>query len=471
MIIVPANTLAAGGFSVANSCRFNSADSAYMHKTLGTATSEKKFTFSAWFKRGLFTGNQQIFNVGPDGSDNWETGIRIRAPSDYDIHCTFDDGSTGSNSQLITTAEYRDPSAWMHVVFAVDTTQSTEANRMKMYVNGVQMNDAHTYVNTYPSLNDDCDAMDSGNTIAVGRRTSDTSSYFDGYLAEVVFVDGTAYAASDFGEYDEDSPTIWKPKDVSGLTFGNNGFYLDFESSSNLGNDKNGGTDLTEVNLAAADQATDTPTNNFCTLNPIFKSGAFTSSTGAVVLSEGNCHLAEATHAVTCGTMAVTKGKYYWEVKLNGDDYAFGVLGTTPGGNAAHSYNDNTAYGIYVHSSGGNTITAGSWSGSSIYTGTGIYMIAIDVDNNKLWCGKDGSWTGDPAAGSGNSVTLGTHEYAPWFHSAGTGGTNTADVNFGGCSAFTISSANQDGNGYGNFEYAVPSGFFSLCTKNLAEYG
>jgi len=169
--------------------------------------------------------------------------------------------------------------------------------------------------------------------------------------------------------------------------------------------------------------------------------------------------------------MAVTRGKYYWEIKLNGDDYAFGVLGTTPGGNAAHSYNDNTAYGIYVHHSGGNTITAGSWSGSSIYTGTAIYMIAIDVDNNKLWCGKDGSWTGDPAAGSGNSVTLGTHEYAPWVHSAGTAGTNTADVNFGGCPAFTISSGNADANGYGNFEYAVPSGFYSLCTKNLAEYG
>ena len=98
-------------------------------------------------------------------------------------------------------------------------------------------------------------------------------------------------------------------------------------------------------------------------------------------------------------------------------------------------------------------------------------MIAIDVDNNKLWCGKDGSWTGDPANGTGNSVTLGTHEYAPWFHSAGTAGDNSASVNFGGCPSFTISSANADGNGYGSFEYAVPSGFYSLCTKNLAEYG
>ena len=95
----------------------------------------------------------------------------------------------------------------------------------------------------------------------------------------------------------------------------------------------------------------------------------------------------------------------------------------------------------------------------------------VDPTANKMWIGKDGTWDGDPAAGSGEMVTLGTHEYMPWVHSSGSAGDNSADVNFGGCSAFTVSSANQDGNGYGNFEFAVPSGFYALCTKNLAEYG
>ena len=104
-IILPANTLSAGGFSVANSCRFASGDSAYMHKTLGTATNEKKFTFSAWVKRGKEAGDQTIFNVGPDSSDEWQTGIRFRAPSDYDLHCTFDD--RGTSTQLITSPEYK----------------------------------------------------------------------------------------------------------------------------------------------------------------------------------------------------------------------------------------------------------------------------------------------------------------------------------------------------------------------------
>ena len=468
MIIVPANTLAAGGFSVANSCRFASGDSPHMAKNQGTPSSTRIYTFSFWFKiGGIDAGDRTMFSYGADSDSQYSDTFIQSAGDGYRFRTTIDNAN---NYTVITNRLIRDPSAWYHAVVAVDTTQSVAANRVKIFINGVQETSLQTA--NYPSENFDVPGMASGKEIGIGCRLNGNSRYFDGYLAEVAFCDGQALTPTSFGEYDEDSPTIWKPKDFSGdVTFGTNGFYLDFENSANLGNDANGGTDLTETNLDATDQATDTPTNNFCTLNPIFKSGAFTSSTGAVVLSQGNCHLAEATHAVTCGTMAVTRGKYYWEVKMNGNDYAFGVLGTTPGGNAAHSYNDNTAYGIYIESSGGNTITAGSWSGSAVYTGNATYMIAIDVDNNKLWCGKDGSWTGDPAAGSGNSVTLGTHEYAPWVHCAGTAGTNTADFNFGGCSAFTISSANQDGNGYGNFEYAVPSGFFSLCTKNLAEYG
>ena len=474
-LIGGANSAATGGYEVANSCRFAVGDSAYMHKTLGTATNEKKFTFSAWVKRGKEAGNQQIFNVGPDGSDTWETGIRFRAPNDYDIHCTFDDGSQGSNIQLITTTEYRDRAAWMHIVFAVDTTQAVAANRMKMYVNGVQQNDTYTYVNTYPDQNTDCDAMDSGNVIAVGRRTSETTAYFDGYMAEVVFVDGTAYAASDFGEYDEDSPDIWKPKDVSSLTFGNNGFYLDFEDSSNLGNDKNGGTDLTEVNLAAADQASDTPTNNFCTFNPLI--GVHHTSTGVVALTQGNCHMAEVaspTHGTTLGTMGSTKMKFYFEYKLHSSaaDISMGVMGQPfPQSTSNHAYNDVGAYGYYGESSQSYKITAGVWATDSTFSGDGIYMFAIDPTNNKLWVGKDGTWDGDPAAGSGNIVTLGTHEYLPWAHCSGTSGDNSISANFGGCPAFAISSGNADADGYGNFEYEVPSGFYSLCTKNLAEYG
>ena len=456
-----------GAYEVANSCRFNDGDSPSMTKTMvaGSTDFAKKFTISVWFKLGATSGARPICSFGSGTSDAVDLLI------DTNSKATFESWDGSVNPKLTTNRLFRDHSAWFHIVIAVDTTQATNTNRMKMYINGVQ--ETSFASSTYPAEDYLFPGIGTTNdTMKIGSGGQYNSNYFDGYMSEFVYCDGQVLAPTSFGEYDEDSPTIWKPKDVSGLTFGNAGTYCDFEDSGNLGDDESGNTnDLTENNIDATDQATDTPTNNFCTLNPLFKSGAFSSSTGAVVLSQGNCHLAEATHAVVCGTMAVTRGKYYWEVKMNGNDYFFGVLGTTPGGNASHSYNDNTAYGIYIESSGGNTITAGSMSGSAIYTGNATYMIAIDVDNNKLWCGKDGSWTGDPAAGSGNSVTLGTHEYAAWFHSAGTAGDNSASVNFGGCPSFTVSSSNSDGNGYGNFEYAVQSGFYSLCTKNLAEYG
>ena len=472
-----------GEYEVANSCRFNSADSAYMHKTLGTATNEKKFTFSAWVKRGSLAGDQTIFNVGPDSSDEWQTGIRFRAPSDYDLHCTFDD--RGTATQLITSPEYKDPAAWMHVVFAVDTTQSTAANRMKLYVNGVQQNDDNTYVNVYPSQDTDCDAMDSGNTIAVGRRTSSTNMYFDGYMAEVCFIDGTQYAASDFGEFDSDSPTIWKPKDPSALTFGNNGFYLDFEDGSNLGNDANGGTDLSETNLAATDQATDTPTNNFCTLNPLAPYGI-----SGTTWSEGNLNLYHLQDSGVPCNFFVNKGKWYWENKIGAESdaqyTAMGIVSESvvaSGDMSDASYaggftdygGDDLAYayqGANGHLLTNDALSSG-WGDT--YAANDIISVALDLDNNKLYFAKNGTWqnSGDPTSGATGTgaVSITNTYYTPLIQSFSGSSTN-AQLNFGGGCSWTVSSANSDADGGGTtFEYAPPSGYFALCTKNLANYG
>jgi len=455
-------------YEVANSCRFEDGDSPKMTITQGNPTepggnASRKWTISTWVKRGNLGIDSYIFLGGAYTNQ----GNKLYFDSNDNLVYWEHNSSSTTSWKFVTNRKFRDCSAWYSIIVAHDSTQSTEGNRVKIYINGTQETSFST--DTYPSEDADSNFMYNAEVITIGAQH--TQNYLDGYLAETVFIDGSQLAATSFGEFDEDSPTIWKPKDVSGLTFGNNGFYLDFEDSSNLGNDANGGTDLSETNLAAADQATDTPTNSFATLNPIFKTGAWSSSTGTVTLSEGNCHLAEGTHAVTCGTIAIPNGKWYFEFKPNGSDYMFGVTGTEPAGNNAYSYYDSTSYGIYVESSGGWWITGGSKVNQSTYTGTGTYMIAIDVDNQKLWFGEGGTWTGDPAAGSGNSITLGTHLYIPWFHSAGTAGDNSANVNFGGCPAFSISSGNADANGYGNFEYSVPSGFYALCTKNLAEFG
>ena len=464
-LILPGNVASATAsttFSVANSCRFNDADSPRMHKTEGSGNQDK-WTFSAWIKRGRFTsGDWYVFRSQIDGSNY----LHMRIEGDHQIYVSG--VLSDSNNIIVEPSNFLlDPSAWMHVVLAVDTGQAVAANRVKWWINGTQVTSFSR--STYPDQNADT-SVNGGGTFTVGA--TDGGGYaFDGYMAEVCLIDNAQLDADSFGEFDEDSPTIWKPKDVSGLTFGTNGFYLDFEASDNLGNDANGGTDLTEVNLDATDQATDTPTNNFCTLNPLTKWGGWGSSSGAVVLTQGNCHLNEATHASVVGTMATTNMKFYYEVKINASDFSMGVMGSQPEAASGQAYNDPTAYGYYGESSQSYRITAGAWNTDSTFSDTGIYHFAIDPTNNKLWVGKDGTWDGDPAAGSGEIVTLGTHEYMPWVHSSGSAGDNSADVNFGGCSAFTVSSGNADANGYGNFEFAVPSGFYTLCTKNLAEYG
>jgi hypothetical protein len=295
--------------------------------------------------------------------------------------------------------------------------------------------------------------------------------YYDGYLAEVCYCDGQSYAPTEFGEFDEDSPTIWKPKDVSGLTFGNNGFYLDFEDSSNLGNDANGGTDFNENGIAATDQATDTPTNNFATWNPL-KDGRINSGTQyKATFSEGNTksNFAEGTYNTGAfSSIAVSSGKWYAEIKClsTGGNTKLGLF-------SADDYGYNDFSGTYLYDSSG-TVAESSYGSS--YTDDDIIQIAFDATNGVVWFGKNGTWQdsatqGEIEAGTTtNSAATGIDMTQFWhFGTYGVNGT-VFQANFGSPS-FAISSGNADGNGYGNFEYSVPSGFYSLCTKNLAEYG
>ena len=460
-IILPANTLSAGGYTVANSCRFNSGDSPYMHKTPGGAGNRRTFTLSYWIKT---SEDGYHFTAGSDNFQVRYTGN------------TFFIGEYGSGSydfRIQTNRLFRDPSAWLNIVVAVDTTQGTSTNRVKIYVNGVQETSFST--SDYPSSNYDTSV---NNTVKhhIGVNGG-ISSYTNAYLAEVCLVDGSALAPTSFGEFDEDSPTIWKPIDVSGLTFGTNGFYLDFEDSSNLGNDANGGTDLTEVNLAATDQATDSPTNNFSTLNPLI----YITNAG-MTLSEGNCKVATSAsaHRNAFGTFGVSSGKWYWEIKIDdasGDHQKIGVVSddnveinkTSPS-----EFSDN-ANGYAYRTDGQKEGGGGSVSsfGNSYTTGD-IISVAMDLTNLKLYFAKNGTWqdSGDPtsgATGTGSCFNLTANK--TYFSAINQYGANTSSFNFGGSPAFTISSGNADGNGYGNFEYAPPSGFYSLCTKNLAEYG
>ena len=473
------------GYDVANSLRLNSGDSAQMNKTLGTATDVDKYTISMWVKRSRISHRQMMMRVINPSSTS--TYAFLEFQSDNSIGTNDYDGS-GSIAK-VTNAKFKDPSAWMHIVLALDSTQGTASNRSKLYVNGTQITDFST--DTGGSQNQDLIGNTSGKNIYIGGDGGQDARYCGLYMAEVCFIDGQQLTPTSFGEFDEDSPDIWKPIDVSGLTFGNNGFYLDFEDSSNLGNDANGGTDLTEVNIVATDQSTDTCTNNFATLNPLttWMSSDFTLSEGNLKISIGNNTEGKAALA----TFGLTTGKWYWEVKFistTGASYA--QIGITDEiYNDADSGSNKQGYGDYDYGyrgeGGGKKVNAGNYVNYGDSYGAGdVIGVALDLDNLAIYFHKNGTYQ---ASGAVGDPTSGASRTNATFNISAASSTASGyyfpviakedaddpifEFNFGGTNSasFAISSGNSDANGYGNFEYAVPSGYYSINTKNLAEYG
>ena len=417
--------------------------------TLGSETNRDRWTWSCWVKKD---GNGDIMNI-PQDDDNSQF---FKFASDALRHDTVVGNATVG--RLETNRKFRDPSAWYHLVIVWDSANATAGNRMRMYVNGVEETSFETDSN--PSSGQDS-WFYSGKVVNIGRDGRGTG-FFDGYMAEIVFCDGQAYAASDFGEYDSDSPTIWKPKDVSELTFGNNGFWLDFEDSSALGNDVSGNNnDFGLTNLDATDQATDTPTNNFCTLNPLVR--AYNQPT----FSNGNTQtVAGGGWYGSQGTFGLTAGKWYWEVKVTGAGGNFhGVMGDQA--NVFANPSHHLVGGTHYTSDNGGEMAYGADNTTADYGVIGandITGIALNMDDKEISIYDNGTAiVEDFALDDAAATTTVFPSNVEW--------SNTVQYNFGGSSGFTISSAANDANGYGNFEYAPPSGYLALCTKNLGSDG
>ena len=470
-IIIPANSAAGGGFNVANSVRFDDGASSYLQKSASSGN-RRTFTFSTWLKRSNLTSGTgssytTFFSSDVSGSNSFRFTFNDDSGSDDDKLMVY--YYTGSHQlKLITNRQFRDTSAWYHIVLAVDTTQGTSTNRVKIYVNGVQETDFAS--SSYPSQNLQTSVNESGAPTRVGAGTS---LYFDGYMSETVLLDGTAASPTSFGEFDDDSG-VWKAIDVSGLTFGTNGFHLNYENSSELGTDANGGTTLAETNLTALNQSTDTCTNNFATMN--FLSGSFSNNT----LTEGNLLI-----TVTSGwrwrpsTIAPSSGKWYAEFKPTSGGNIYTVPGAVPQvswasidgetiGTGSGGENKSVGYSYDGNVYQGNSAV---YSGSS-YTTNDIVGVAMDLDNFKIYFSKNGTFqnSGNPASGAtGTGAVSLDSSLTDWSLSPSAAGSAMA-CNYGSA-PYAISSGNADGNGFGNFEYAVPSGYFALCSKNLAEYG
>jgi len=454
-LILGTNSIKDTGFDVANSLRFNDGSSDHLSRSISSTSNRRTYTISTWFKRGSMGANQKVITAGTAGQ---EAGLQFYDGSTENTLRFYE--YTGSNNIVIAPNRLlRDPSAWYHVVIGVDTTQSTESNRVKYYLNGVQETSFATA--TYPSQNYDTKFNTSGSTNYIGFLGSH-SAYFDGYMAETVLVDGQQLDATSFGEFDSDSPNIWKPKDVSGLTFGTNGFYLDYEDSSALGNDAAGSNNFTVNNLTAIDQTTDTCTNNFATLNPLYNQYA------DPTFSEGNLKITVGSGwSGAKATMGVSTGKWYWEVKLSGtmSSHIHGVQQENVNEGAQNPQNTTGTTSFYNHD-GGEVNTDGSNTTADYGTldDGDILGIALDMDAGSY--GQITFYDNGSAIASNINLSSSSTLVMPHFSIDN----STVECNFGN-PPYAISSGNADGNGYGNFEYAVPSGYYSLCTKNLAEFG
>ena len=473
------------GYDVDYSCKFehDNAESLSRGQAQG---SQQTWTFSTWIKRTQLSENsnepyQNIWSAGSSTSN--ATHVYFRGDSSYPDNQMFFYMDNGGSQfwHGRTPQSFRDTSAWYHLVWAVDTTQGTAANRSKIYINGEQITLDNV---TYPNQNASTRVMDNGGDMYVGALAGNGGYRFNGYLAETVLIDGTQLAASDFGEFDS-ATGIWKPIDVSGLSFGTRGFYLDYSDAANLGNDADGSTVFTENYLTSADQATDTPTNNFCIMNMLNRTnGNIKNHEGATKVttdgSSGWCSMV--------ATMGVTKGKWYWEAQRMStgtpNDVITGIVGSedayVPYSSAAQYYIGNvstsSSIGYYQKnypSQEGSVVNGVSLNFYS--QGGDTIMFGLDMDNEKMYFGLNGTWKGTGDSIGGNTAGASTlhadfdDEFVLPAVSVFQG--NNMTINFGGYAAYTISSAASDADGYGTFEYAPPSGYYALCTKNLEEYG
>jgi hypothetical protein len=475
MLAAAAGTSAGGGeYQISRSLRFNSADSAYLSRTFASAGDRRTFTWSGWYKRTKLTqsgapGLDELFVAGATD------GFAIRFNLDDTIRIY--NFSAGFQLNLITSAVYRDASSWYHVVVAIDTTQATDTNRAKLYVNGTQVTAFGTAV--YPTLDTDL-LVNQAIQHSIGSNLPWGGSYADCYMTEINFIDGQALTPSSFGETNA-TTGVWSPIQFNGpwnVGTGVNGFYLNFSDNSDVtaatlgadysGNGNNwtpsGSPGFSVTAGAGNDSLVDTPTQygtdtgaggevrgNYATLN-----AASPLATGT---ANGNLQLNyNATNCVP-GAFGVTTGKWYWEGLLTtqtSNQQYFGVA------NAAFNLSltvgqDANSWGMTVQSNASNgkaqhnNVESASFA---TFANGDICMVAYDMDTGKIWFGRNGTFfnSGAPASGTGEIYSNLSGTIVPMLANKISGG-GVMYANFG----------------QRPFAYTAPSGFKALVTTNLAE--
>ena len=471
-------------YEVSNSIRYNDDDAPEMNRAPSSASNRRTWTWSCWIKRSNVGNSFNIFGAG--------ASVDNRAHIDFNANGSFQvEAKSGGSTQLKHEGgvNLNDVAAWYHLVWRLDTTQSTAGNRSRVYVNGQQITFSST--SHTPSQNAELE-INNNSTHKIGVRSYTDGNFFDGYIAEAAFIDGTSYGPDTFAETNSDG--IWVPKEFKDdVTFGTEGFYLEFKqtgtgaNSSGHGADTSGNNNHFGVNFDSdgRDITEDTPTNSFMTMNPLATGSRATFQEGNTKVTlnlQGSVPYGQ----VEFGTFAVNKGKWYYEVF---------VVENGAGGQVAFGWNERWEDNRYYNGHNNLGSSGNVWYGDdgkfqdgstsnttapNTFADSDIIGIAIDIDNKKFYAHKNGTYqsngtgTGDPSNGTnGFSFTSHYNDYwTPWISKDSDNSSHNPTANFNFGTGINIpSSSNSDANGYGRFEYAVPTGFFALNTKNLAEYG
>jgi hypothetical protein len=447
-VLAGASGQAAGGYAIERSLRFNSSDSAYCSRVPSTAGNRKTWTWAGWVKRSaLVNAAVSLFGAGADSAN-----ISVVQFLNNNI-IYYDYTNNVFTTRIDSSAVFRDVSAYYHFLVAVDTTQATAANRVRLYVNGSQITAFSTA--TYPAQN--FDTQINTNTVhVIGRESNFYAINGNYYLADIHFIDGQALDPTSFGEFSA-TTGVWVPKAYTG-SYGTNGAQLKFEDNSSntattLGKDTSpNGNNWTPNNLsvtagAGNDSLVDVPTNgaqtdtgaggevrgNYCTWNPLAK-GTSTSTTN------GNLQSATTTDNTILGTIGVSSGKWYWECD-SGNQRMVGLARNNTNLNT-YCGGDANSWGYYnVNGTKYNNNSSSAYGAS--YSTTDVIGIAFDADNGTLTFYKNGVSQGTAFTG----LTSG-----PYFSAAGNGSVGTTVMNFG----------------QRPFAYTAPSGFKALNTANLS---
>ena len=477
LILGAQSATAAGGYQVENSCWFNGTSQGLVRTNPATAvTLGTKSTVSFWAKRTLpnSTGTNQFYSYTNGGSSPynqmyWQSGGGFQ----------WQNHDTTTNTSLVTTQLFHDPSAWYHMVFSYDSTPATPSSTsIKMFVNGVQVTAFSD--ETYPAQNVVSQVCKPSVNFPICYYPS--TAWYSGHYAEIMVVDGQALDADQFGEFNEDSPTIWQPIDISGIDVGNLGCYLEFKDSASLGTDTSGIGNFTATGLAAINQSQDTPTNNWCKMNPLDNYKPVSTFT----LADLKIVTSSSAYTFNTGTMGLSAGKWYFEVlnvvSSDSNKNLIGISGMVS--DSGDNYLGEDAFGWGYYGADGNVYNAGASSSyGTAYANGDLVGVYIDLDNNKLYTAENGVINN---SGTGISITAAAstpnQQYFPAVGDFAAGGTAaTFEVNFGNPVA-ALTSAVADVNGYGRFEYSPNDGgsasfdgsakdFLAICSKNLGTDG